>query len=679
MIGESTLNFQNIGWLSKGDALFNYVGWGIFRYSPWTNPIGLNPNYGLEFSSSIVYSDSVPILAIFFKIFSRWLGEPFQYFGIWLLICFVLQAFFGFRLAELITKNKWIQISISILFLFAPIFFFRTNVHLALAGQFVILWAIYLNLKKNITGWSWALLITIVLGIHFYLFFMALCLWCASLLDRAISTRKLSIHSFTIESSLILLMICIALWQYGYLAIKVGSSSGIGYGFYQFNLLGFFNPLGWSMFINQNIYNPPHFESFSYAGAGILCALILGLAQLGRHKDRSALLSKLHNYKFLLLAIVVMLFISITQNVYIKNSYFHLPINEQVLFTLNTLGASSRFSWPFLYFISFVAFWLIANGFRKGAVTIFIILCTLQVVDVSKGWITLHNYFFSLRGPNISHTLTHDFWAEAPKLYTELRLVPPQHWPDRWSNFSTYAVQNKMGTNSVFLARHDSIKVMQAKDSVEADFISGRLNPKTIYVFQKWSDNLNQVSPKFDSRRDLFARINGIAVLAPNYKMCIECKQVDPLLEISSFIPRLNFNEAVKFSKNSIGSDLLMKGWTQPESWGAWSSGTVSTLAIPLGEATPSKIEFIFRGMVGPKHQSTNVEVLINGEFQKTIQITKKLNNSILIDIPVKFRRDKYLVVEFKYLNPTSPKSAGYGNEDDRLLTLGIESAQIIR
>jgi hypothetical protein len=83
--------------------------------------------------------------------------------------------------------------------------------------------------------------------------------------------------------------------------------------------------------------------------------------------------------------------------------------------------------------------------------------------------------------------------------------------------------------------------------------------------------------------------------------------------------------------------------------------------------------------MVGPKHQSTNVEVLINGEFQKTIQITKQLNNSILIDIPVKFRRDKYLVVEFKYLNPTSPKSAGYGNEDDRLLTLGIESAQIIR
>ena len=120
VVGISTLNVQNIAWLSKGDALFNYVGWEIFRQSPWTNPIGLNPNYGLEFGSSIVYSDSVPILAILFKLFSSLLGHPFQYFGIWLLLCFILQAFFGLKLAELITKNKWLQLCISVIFLFAP-------------------------------------------------------------------------------------------------------------------------------------------------------------------------------------------------------------------------------------------------------------------------------------------------------------------------------------------------------------------------------------------------------------------------------------------------------------------------------------------------------------------------------------------------------------------------------
>lgn len=679
VVGGSTLNFQNIGWLSKGDALFNYVGWELFRHSPWTNPIGLNPSYGLEFSSSIVYSDSIPILAIFFKIFSKWLGEPFQYFGLWLLLCFVMQAFFGYKLSELISKNIWIQLSITIIFLFTPVMFFRTNVHLALAGQFVILWAIYLNLKSGVSYWHWAFLVVIVLGIHFYLFVMVIALWFGSLLDRKLSTEKLSLNYCVLESGLIIFITCLALWQYGYLAITVGSSSGIGYGYYQFNLLGFFNSMDWSILLSRNIYNPPHFESFSYAGAGVLCSLILGVVQLGHRKVRSVLFSKLQQHQFMLIAIVLMLFVSISQNIYAGNLYFNLPINEKILFALNALGASSRFSWPFLYFVIFVSFWIIINKFQKGLVSIFFILFVLQVIDVSKGWVKLHNYFYNLRSQHITHTLTHDFWTEVPKLYTELKLVPPQHWPDRWNNFASYAVQNKMATNAVFLARHDALKVIQAKDVVDAELMSGQLNPKTIYVFQKWVDNISQVDPKFDSKRDLFARINGEVVLAPNYKMCADCKQVDPFLEISSIIPTLNLNEVTNFSKGSLGADLLLKGWAQEESWGVWSSGSLSSLALPLGDANPSKVKFTFRGIVGPKHQSTSMELLINGEYQKTIQITKQLNNSMLLDIPVKFRRNTFLVIEFKYLNPTSPKNAGYGNEDDRLLTLGMESVQLIR
>lgn len=678
VVGISTLNVQNIAWLSKGDALFNYVGWEIFRQSPWTNPIGLNPNYGLEFGSSIVYSDSVPILAILFKLFSSLLGHPFQYFGIWLLLCFILQAFFGLKLAELITKNKWLQLCISVIFLFTPAMLFRTNVHLALAGHFVILWALYLNLKRNSSSWSWVLLITITLGIHFYLFVMVIILWFGSLLDR-LFTKQSNIKSLAFECGFIFLTIGIFVWQYGYLAISVGSSSGIGYGYYQFNLLGFFNPMGWSMFVTRNIYNPPHFESFAYAGAGIFSSLVLGALLLGRKKERSELFRKIYHYKFLVISIFLMLCISISQNVYIGNSYIQLPLNEHILFALNALGASSRFSWPFLYSMTFVSFWLIIKGYRKGIVAIFFILCLLQVCDISKGWLKLHHYFSHLKGKNIEHTLTHEFWSEVPKQYSALKLIPPQHWPDRWNNFAAYAAQNKIATNTVFLARHDLLKVIQAKDAANNELSSGQFNPKTIYVFQKWSDNLNQISPNFDPKRDLLARINGVTVLAPNYKMCRECKQVDPSLEMDSLTPKLNLNESVHFSNESMGSDLLIKGWSQPDSWGVWSSGTSSTIAVPLGKYAPSKIQFTFRGMVGPKHEISNIEVLLNGEYQKTIQVTKQLNNIMSITIPDKFKHDSYVIVEFKYLNPTSPKGAGFGNQDDRLLTLGIESVQILK
>ena len=677
-VGISTLNVQNIAWLSKGDALFNYVGWELFRQSPWTNPIGLNPNYGLEFGSSIVYSDSVPILAIFFKLFSSWLGHPFQYFGIWLLLCFILQAFFGFKLAELITKNKWLQLSISIIFLFTPVMLFRTNVHLALAGHFVILWALYLNLKRDQSSWAWALLIAIVLGIHFYLFVMVIGLWLGSFLDR-VSSRQSSIKSLTFECGLVFLITCISVWQYGYLAISVGSSSGIGYGYYQFNLLGFFNPMGWSMFISRNIYTPPHFESFSYAGAGIFSALLTGGSLLARKNVRSELSRKIYHHKFMVIAVVTMLFISVSQNIYIGDSYFHLPINEYLLLLLNALGASSRFCWPFLYSITFIALWLIIYGYKKGIVAILFIICALQVVDVSKGWIKLHHYFSNSKGKNIAHTLTHEFWSEVPKQYSILKLVPPQHWPDRWNNFAAYAAQNQLATNTVFLARHDLLKVIQAKDAANLELISGKFNPKTIYVFQKWSDNLNQTSPNFDPKRDLLARINGVTVLAPNYKMCIECKQVDASLEMNSLTPQLKLNELVNFSNESLGSDLLVRGWSQPDSWGIWSSGTSSTIAIPLGNHAPSKIQFTFRGMVGPRHQVSNIEILLNGEHQKTIDVTKQLNNMMSINIPDKYKHDNFVMLEFKYLNPISPKGAGFGNQDDRLLTLGIESVQILK
>mgnify|MGYP003352552521 CR=1 FL=1 len=91
--GISILNPRNINWLlADFDMTLEYLGWAFYRYGPWTFPIGLNPNFGLDISSSIVYSNSLPLFAMVFKPLSSLLGEPFQFWGIWILLCFVLQA-----------------------------------------------------------------------------------------------------------------------------------------------------------------------------------------------------------------------------------------------------------------------------------------------------------------------------------------------------------------------------------------------------------------------------------------------------------------------------------------------------------------------------------------------------------------------------------------------------------
>ena len=95
VVGPGTLNPTNEHWLLVGnDVTQHYLGWVFFRHGPWSFPIGLNPANGLEFSSSIVFSDSIPLLAFVFKFLSPILPEPFQYMGIWLLMCFVLGSSF---------------------------------------------------------------------------------------------------------------------------------------------------------------------------------------------------------------------------------------------------------------------------------------------------------------------------------------------------------------------------------------------------------------------------------------------------------------------------------------------------------------------------------------------------------------------------------------------------------
>ena len=147
--GPRFLDPTNVAWLVGGDPLQHYLGWAFFRNSPWTWPVGLSPQYGLDFSNSIVFTDSIPLLAIPFKALAPLLPETFQYLSIWVMLCFVLQAYFAFRLIGLISSNIAIQCMGSVLFLFSPPLIFRLSLHESLMGHFLLLASLYLNLKTS--------------------------------------------------------------------------------------------------------------------------------------------------------------------------------------------------------------------------------------------------------------------------------------------------------------------------------------------------------------------------------------------------------------------------------------------------------------------------------------------------------------------------------------------------
>ena len=93
-IGFENFNFTNIQWLFSGsDISAHQTGWNFFKNDNWRFPLGNNPNYGDDIGNSIVYSDSIPLLALIFKSFNFLLPNNFQYFGIWFFLCFYLRIF----------------------------------------------------------------------------------------------------------------------------------------------------------------------------------------------------------------------------------------------------------------------------------------------------------------------------------------------------------------------------------------------------------------------------------------------------------------------------------------------------------------------------------------------------------------------------------------------------------
>ena len=146
--GFVPLDVSNINWIVAGydenDIVQHYAGWLAFRNSDWAWPLGLAKDMAAGEGTIISFTDSIPIVAIIFKLFRNVLPRSFQYFGIYTIICYVLQSVASFKIIYYKTKNTFFSSVGTILFSFAPIFMERAFRHTALGSQWLILFSISL-------------------------------------------------------------------------------------------------------------------------------------------------------------------------------------------------------------------------------------------------------------------------------------------------------------------------------------------------------------------------------------------------------------------------------------------------------------------------------------------------------------------------------------------------------
>lgn len=680
VVGLGILNPHNVSWLlADFDMTLEYLGWAFYRYGPWTFPIGLNPNFGLDISSSIIYSNSMPLFAMVFKPFSALLGEPFQFWGLWILLCFVLQAWMAWLLIGLITKDIWLKTFATGLLLFSPPMFSQIGFHNSTIGHFPILMALYLILRptqNNRVLW-WSILLPCTLMIHPYTFAMLVASWLADLLDKLLIQKKLSIFQVLLEMVCAFTTTILVAWQAGYfMNVSPGET---GFGMYRMNLLAIFDPSGFDAANWSFLYNLPwvrsnnNYEGFVYLGLGLIAVLLISLPMMARHYEK--LIKLLRGHVFIFLCLICLTLFALSNNISIGPWTFTVPLSPKLFSIASILRASARMFWPVFYVIAIAGIYFLIRCYsKKITTTVLGIALAVQIFDTSGAWLEIKNKINHPGAQPVS-SLSDPFWADAAKHYKKVVRVPVWNEQAIWEKFANYAAQNQLGTNSVFMGRVDQQKIERSNQKIKEMLAQGKFEPDTLYIVE---DNfVPQFVSAMNPQADLLARFNEVNVFAPGWKSCQNCLKIDGAAQINPAVSndrltrlgeRIDLSRFGKYSKVYLGG-----GWSVPENWGVWSLDKKASLTLPLPAQAPTKLIIDAQAFISGSQTSQDVEILVNGVPQVKATLNKRFGNEIEVPLPASALNSERLKIDFLFSTAVSPKKLGIGI-DERPLGIGLEA-----
>jgi hypothetical protein len=362
----------------------------------------------------------------------------------------------------------------------------------------------------------------------------------------------------------------------------------------------------------------------------------------------------------------------------------------------NILRSCGRMFWPAYYLIVFASLYGVIKGYKKYAWLILSIGLCIQIADTSAGWWAIHqklktdsqkvDIFTELLAP-----MNDPFWNQAPAHYSSVVLVPVRNNPKqtywehggRWEKMAAYALQHQMATNSVYLARPpDQTKLNSALKKINNAIATGQYDPHSLYIVD--DEKVLPILMHLDASKDLFAKINGVNVLAPGWKTCRTCPQVPAEMEIHSVIPPVILGQTIHFSRAGQGKYFLVGigawpivgwGWSYPEAFGTWSEGKFAKIVMPLPEGAKT-LTLEMRALISPSHPQQTVGVYVDRQLQQTAVLSKDQGNLIEIVLPPKAVDKDYVTIELRFNNQAKPKDLGLG-DDIRDLAIGLVSGVV--
>ncbi len=511
----------NIAWLDAGDRAMHQLGWMFYRAAPWSWPPGASPRLGIELSSSIALVDGLPLLAVPFKLLSPWLPQPFQYWGSWLLLSFMLQAGFAYAVARALAAGRRVALAAAAFAVIAPAFLFRVPLHMALSSHFVLIAGLYLYLRRTPPApWLWPLLAAGTAAIHATLLAMVLALWIAALVERLWRAR-MGWPRAALEAVLVPGVTLAVLCLVGFFG--VGSYGAGGYGDYKLNLGWPLLTYGWSALLPDLPHTRFDYEGLSFPGIGILALLVIALVSGAFHRA-----SRRRWLPLALLLAALMLFAVSKSPSLGALDLGTLPVPGFVETVGGAFRSTGRFVWPLLYLLTIGAVVLVGRRLRPHhALPLLFVAFAVQAVDSAPAW---QKFMAHLPAPATTWPtpLTSPFWDRAAAAgYDRLRAIPIEGgFGSDWRAPGYYAVTHGMDTDIAYLGRVDPAARAALAASKAALLETGAFEPRTLYLLEVPAAlaTMAHLEPG-----DLLATIDGRIVFARGGAPLVAGLGIDPV------------------------------------------------------------------------------------------------------------------------------------------------------
>lgn len=500
--GVRILDTSYDAWLlSGGDGTQHYLGWKYFRQTPWTFPIGMLDGVNSDGALSCIYMDSIPLFAVFFKLFSPILPETFQYFGIWGLFSFGMMGLFSTMILQKYSKNVLFCLSGALCFILSPSLIRRLFGHESLAGQWVIVMAIAVWVYQN-RKWKhwftpsllWAVVAVMAVSVHMYFVPMVFLVMMGALLDALIRTKSWKYVLFTG----ILSIAATLLWMFILGAfIGEGDYSTGGFGLYSSNLLSLFyrGNEGRISFIDFEVLNGQTFEGFAYLGFGIISGgfftavhLIASLPSRGKGALRKW--TRAHNSLLIGAGVTfVVTYVWALSHIVAFGPHilYTIPLPDKILSALAIFRASGRLMWVNVYLIYTLVFYGMSKlNAKKILPPLFaVFFCAIQIHDGHR----------ILRGRYQSYTKEHTYssplkdprWEDAMEGVNEIVFLPlPSDYLtyfDIYFPLGVYASEHDLTLSSFYVARANYDSLAAYAQSAYDALCNGNGETDVLYVF----------------------------------------------------------------------------------------------------------------------------------------------------------------------------------------------------